>query len=87
MHSRLVPITIFFIYDEVLPVIPPEIPSTTQHTSSDIPPETISVLPDGWTSQDAAAHLRKRSWLRIRDDGALVCSTCSGLDSLTTEGD
>ena len=76
-------------YDEVLPVIPPEIPSTTQHTfaSSDTPPEAISVQPDGWTSQDAAVHLRKRSWLRIRDDGALVCSTCSGLDSLSTKGE
>ena len=70
-------------------MIPPEIPSTTQHTfaSSATPPDTIPVLPDGWTSQDAAAHLRKRSWLRVRDDGALVCSTCSGLDSLSTEGE
>ena len=68
-------------------MIPPQILSTTQHTfaSLDTPPETITVLPDGWTSQDAAAHLRNRSWLRIWDDETLVCSTCSGLDSLSTE--
>ncbi|KAI0227315.1 hypothetical protein LSAT2_022223 [Lamellibrachia satsuma] len=66
-RAKTVPTTEYSTsYDEVLPVIPPEIP--TQHTSSDIPPETIPVLPDGWTSQDAAAHLRKRSWLRIRDE-------------------
>ena len=43
--------------------------------SADTPPDTIPVLPDGWNAQDAAAHLEKRSWLRIRDDSALICST------------
>ena len=44
-----------------------------RHTfaSADTPPDTIPVLPDGWNAQDAAAHLEKRSWLLIRDDGPL----------------
>ena len=55
-----------------------------RHTfaSADTPPDTIPVLPDGWNAQDAAAHLEKRSWLLIRDDGPLVYSTCSELHSL-----
>ena len=55
-----------------------------RHTfaSADTPPDTIPVLRDGWNAQDAAAHLEKRLWLLIRDDGPLVYSTCSELHSL-----
>ena len=55
-----------------------------RHTfaSADTPPDNIPVLPDCWNAQDAAAHLEKRSWLLIRDDGPLVYSTCSELHSL-----
>ena len=35
-----------------------------------------------WNAQDAVAHLEKRSWLLIRDDGPLVYSTCSEQHSL-----
>ena len=67
--------------------IPPDDSVDIRHTfaSADTPPDTIPVLPDGWNAQDAAAHLEKRSWLRIRDDGALICSTCSELHSLGVE--
>ena len=40
-------------------------------TSADCRYTARPVLPDSWNAQDAAAHLEKRSWLLIRDDGPL----------------
>ena len=57
--------------DEV--AIPPDDSVEIRHTFAlaDTLPGIITVLPDGWNAQDAAAHLEKRSWLLIRDDGPL----------------
>ena len=74
-----------FASDEV--AVPPDDSVAIRRTfaSADTPLDTTPVLPDGWNAQDAAAHLKKRSWLRILDDGALVCSACSELHSLGVE--